>query len=69
MTVENEKVRNKLEEIYLAYHKDMYVKAYSILKDHHDAEDIVHDAILRLSKNLHKISDINRFGKWKGDRS
>ena len=58
MTIENERVRNKLEEIYLTYYRDMFVTAYSILKDHHEAEDMVQDAVLRLSKNLNKISDI-----------
>jgi RNA polymerase sigma-70 factor (ECF subfamily) len=58
MTIENKKIRNKLEEIYLTYYKDMYVTAYSILKDHHDSQDVVQDAVLRLSGNLHKISDI-----------
>jgi RNA polymerase sigma-70 factor (ECF subfamily) len=58
MIIENEKIRNKLEEIYLTYYKDMYVTAYSILKDHHDSQDVVQDAVLRLSANLHKISDI-----------
>jgi len=42
----------------LTYYKDMYVTAYSILKDHHDSQDVVQDAVLRLSANLHKISDI-----------
>lgn len=58
MTIENERVRDKLEEIYLTYYRDMFVTAFSILKDHHDAEDMVQDAILRLSQNLHKITEI-----------
>jgi|BioPla2DNA2_1021312.scaffolds.fasta_scaffold189111_1 hypothetical protein len=32
----------------------MYITAFSILKNHHESEDIVQDAILRVSKNLHK---------------
>ena len=58
MIIENEKIRNKLEEIYKTYYKDMYVTAYSILKDHHDSQDVVQDAVLRLTGNLNKISDI-----------
>ena len=54
LTIENEKARSKLEEIYETYHKDMYITAFSILKNHHESEDIVQDAILRVSKNLHK---------------
>ncbi|PKM57443.1 MAG: sigma-70 family RNA polymerase sigma factor [Firmicutes bacterium HGW-Firmicutes-3] len=58
MTIENEKTRNKLEEIYVTYYKEIYVTAYSILKDHHDAQDVIQDAILRISKNIHKISEV-----------
>ena len=58
MTIENERVRNKLEEIYLTYYRDMFITAFSILQDHHEAEDMVQDAVLRLSKNFNKISDI-----------
>ena len=36
MTIESEKTRNKLEEIYVTYYKEIYVTAYSILKDHHE---------------------------------
>ncbi len=58
MTIEDEETRSKLEEIYTTYHRDMYITAYSILKDHHESQDIVQEAIIRLSKNLYKISDI-----------
>ncbi|MDF1617915.1 RNA polymerase sigma factor [Petrocella sp. FN5] len=58
MTIENEKTRNKLEEIYVTYYKEIYVTAYSILKDHHDAQDVIQDAILRILKNIHKISEV-----------
>ena len=58
MTIENEKIRNKLEEIYKTYYKDMYITAYSILKNHHDSQDVVQDAVLRLSGNLHRILEI-----------
>lgn len=58
MTIEDEKTRSKLEKIYLEYHRDMYVTAYSILKNYHDAQDMVHEAVLKLSGNLHKILDI-----------
>lgn len=58
MTIEDEDTRSKLEEIYKKYHRDMYITAYSILKDHHESQDIVQEAIIRLSKNLYKISEI-----------
>lgn len=58
MVIEDEKIRNKLEEIYLTYSRDMFLTAYSILKDEHEAEDIVQDAILRIINNLDKVVDI-----------
>lgn len=58
MVIENEDVRNKLEKIYLEYNKEMFITAYSILHDYHEAEDVVQEAILRIVKNLDKISDI-----------
>lgn len=58
MSIENVKVSNKLEEIYLEYYKDMFVTAYSILHNYHEAEDVVQDVILRIVNNLDKISDI-----------
>lgn len=56
--IKNEIVRNKLEEIYLEYNRDMFITAYSILHNHHEAEDVVQDAILRIANNLGKIPDI-----------
>lgn len=56
--IENEIVRNKLEEIYLEHSKIMFITAYSILHDYHEAEDVFQDAILRIANNLHKISGI-----------
>ena len=58
MTIKDEKTRSKLEKIYNTYLRDMYITAYSILKDHHESQDIVQEAIIRVSKNLYKISDI-----------
>ena len=58
MVIENDEDRNKLEELYNLWHRDMFVVAYSILKDFHEAQDIVQDAIIRLSVNLEKIIDL-----------
>lgn len=57
-TIENEKIRNKLQEIYMTYYRDMYITAYSILKDHHAAEDVVQETILRLYNKLDKIPEV-----------
>lgn len=58
MVIEDEKARNKLQEIYMTYYRDMFIKAYSILKDEHEAKDVIQDAILRISNNLDKIEDV-----------
>jgi RNA polymerase sigma-70 factor (ECF subfamily) len=58
MTIDDSKTRSKLEELYKTYYKEMYITAYSILRDHHEAEDVVQNAIIRLSNNLKKISKI-----------
>ncbi len=52
-------MQNKLEEIYKLYIKDMYSTAYSILRDKNDAEDAVHETIIRISRNISKFIKIN----------
>ncbi len=47
-----------LAKLYKLYHRDMYLTAYSILKNRHDAEDIVQDAIIRISKKLDNIKEL-----------
>ena len=51
--------RDQLETLYTLYHRDMYITAYSILKNHHEAEDVVQSAIIKLTRNLDKISDLH----------
>lgn len=58
-TLFDEKTRTKLEEIYYTYRKTLYIVAYSILKDHHEAQDVVQDTIVRVSGHLDKIDIIN----------
>jgi len=58
MTIENEADCNKLTELYEAHSKVMYRVAYSIMRDHFAAEDVVQEAFIRLEKNIFKISQI-----------
>lgn len=58
MVIEDESIRSKLEELYLLYHKDMFYIANSILKDYHEAEDIVQSSILKISSQIEKISEV-----------
>lgn len=65
MTIEDEQTRNKVEEIYRFYRKLLYYTAYAILKDHHEAEDVVQSAIIKICDHIQKINDI-QCNKTKG---
>ena len=58
LIIDDEKVRSKLEKIYVHYHRELFITAYSILKDYHEAEDVVQNVVLKLSNNLEKILEI-----------
>lgn len=58
LLVEDEKKRDKLEELYITYRKELYYVAYQILKDYHDAEDVIQNAFIKISKYLDKIGEI-----------
>lgn len=51
--------REKLEQLYQNYSRELYGVAYNILKNHHDAEDVIQTAFIKISKNLDKIIDVN----------
>lgn len=55
--VEN-KMNDKLVELYNTYKKELYYIAYSVVKNTSDAEDILQDAFIRIAKNLHKIGEV-----------
>jgi len=56
--IQDENSRSKLEELYHLYRKLMYYIAYDILKDYHEAEDVVQSAIVKIASNLDKITDV-----------
>lgn len=58
MSIKNENTCNKLEQLYFLYHKEMFYAAYAILKDYHEAEDVVQTTILKLSSRLEKIKAV-----------
>jgi RNA polymerase sigma-70 factor (ECF subfamily) len=51
--------KEKFEQLYIRYKQDMFKTAYGILKNHHEAEDAVHDAFMIVIKKLSKISEVN----------
>ncbi len=58
MTIENNQSKDILENIYLKYHKKMYYIAYEVLKNEHDAQDVVQTSIIKLLKYIDKINDV-----------
>jgi RNA polymerase sigma-70 factor (ECF subfamily) len=57
--IDDTKEQDKFTLLYMAYRKKMFYKANQILEDAYLAEDAVHEAFLRVTKNLHKISDVH----------
>lgn len=55
--IDDEDDREKFEIIYNEYRKRMVSTAYSILRNHEDAEDAVHEAFIRIAKNMKSIDD------------
>lgn len=59
MPLINESDRKKLEHIYEKYKNCMFVVAYRVLGDAYEAEDVLHDSIVAVSRNLDKIGDVD----------
>lgn len=57
--IDGEKEKSKFEQLYILYRQDMYKTAFSIVKDQYAAEDCVHEAFLKVIKNLQKIPRID----------
>jgi len=55
--IEDEAVRDSLEEAYHLYKKELYYTANSILNDAYEAEDVVHTAIIKFSDYIEKNFD------------
>ena len=55
--VESPAERSKFEILYRQYADLMYYVANKILNNPQDAEDAVHEAFLKIAKNLEKIQD------------
>ena len=57
--IQSEENRSKFEEIYTRYRQTMFYLANRIVRDQYLAEDIVHQAFLKIMDNLDKINEIN----------
>ena len=57
--LESKEDKSKFEQIYITYKQTMFYSANRILKDEYLAEDVVHQAFLRIIDNLSKIDKID----------
>ena len=57
--IETDEDKSKFEEIYYAYRNLMYHIAYDRLHHEQDAEDIVHQAFLKIAKNIKIIEPVS----------
>ena len=55
LAIENEEERSFIEYIYDKYSKYMYKIANEVLNNHHDAEDVVHDIIIKIIDKADKL--------------
>ena len=49
--------RSLAEQIYIKYKRQIYKIAYSVLNNHHDAEDVLNDVMLNVINNIEKFVD------------
>ena len=57
MSIENSSDRAFVEDIYHLYSEKMYLIAYDILKNHHDAEDCVQETILKIIDKIERFKE------------
>lgn len=58
MIIENIEERNKLEALYLKYHRYIFYIANEILKNSHEAQDTVQTVILKMVNYLDRIESV-----------
>ena len=56
--IESDIVRNHLEEIYHLYAKELIYVSHGILRDYHEAEDIVQSAMIKVSDYIDENTDV-----------
>ncbi|MCR4599690.1 MAG: RNA polymerase sigma factor [Acetatifactor sp.] len=56
--------KDEFERLVIEYQSQMYRLALSIVKNDHDAEDIVGDAILTAYERLETLRDASKFRSW-----
>jgi len=56
--IESDIVRNHMENIYILYAKELIYTSYNIVHDHHEAEDIVQTAFIKVSDYIDENTDL-----------
>jgi RNA polymerase sigma-70 factor, ECF subfamily len=56
--------RELFHELIRPYERGTFVLAYSILRNHEDAEEAVHQAMLNIFSRLAQLEDIDKFKQW-----
>ncbi len=59
LAIADEEDRLLVEQLYTTYEEKLYHIAYSILHNHHDAEDCIHDTIVKVIDYLPKYKSIS----------
>ncbi len=59
MMIDTEENKRKFEILYNQYKHLMLKVAYDVLKDTHLAEDAVHEAFIKLAKNMSKVGEVS----------
>ena len=56
--------KNAMHWLYQNYSKSMYNTCLRIVKDHHDAEDIIQESFIMALKKLGQLKNRNHFPAW-----
>ncbi len=61
LLIDTEEDKRKFVLLYEKYRYFMFTIAVRIVKNYHDAEDIVHEAFIKIAKSMHHIHDIDSY--------
>ncbi|UII57749.1 RNA polymerase sigma factor [Cytobacillus spongiae] len=53
-----------MEEICTLYHKRLFHVAYGVTRDHHLAEDVVQESLIKAFRKIDTIHDQEKIGPW-----
>ena len=56
--IEDEELQHSFEQMYHQYRNLMYQRAYDILQNSETAEDVVHEAFIKIAKNMHMVQSV-----------